>query len=163
MQRHPIAFAIALVIAGCATPSAQKPPSTPAAQAAPEALPMRRAMTPAPSKETEFLYELLTPSALGLARVFDDGSRTYVLFETNVPAGLMVFDENGKALTFSEGDQAVLIDTVRRAIGGNTLDSLLACCDGTIPNVKAVDAEQALRLCTSLAETAEPGQLARGI
>ena len=56
-----------------------------------------------------------------------------------------------------------LMDAARRAVGGDTLDSLLACCGGTIPNVKAVDAAQALRLCTSLTERREPGQLAKGI
>jgi hypothetical protein len=56
-----------------------------------------------------------------------------------------------------------LLDAVRRAIGGDTLDSLLACCGGTIPNVKAVDAAEAIRLCTSLNERRKPGQPAKGI
>jgi hypothetical protein len=56
-----------------------------------------------------------------------------------------------------------LMDAARRAIGGDTLDSLLACCGGTIPNVKAVDAAQAIRLCASLTERREPGQLVKGI
>jgi hypothetical protein len=56
-----------------------------------------------------------------------------------------------------------LMDAVRRAIGGDALDSLLACCGGTIPNVKAVDAGQALRLCASLTDRRERGQSAKGI
>jgi hypothetical protein len=64
---------------------------------------------------------------------------------------------------FADRSLDSLMDAVRRAIGGDTLDSLLACCGGTIPNVKAVDAGQALRLCASLMERREPGQLAKGI
>ena len=55
------------------------------------------------------------------------------------------------------------MDAARRAIGGDTLDSLLASSGGTIPNVKAVDAGQAIRLSISLMERREPGQLAKGI
>jgi hypothetical protein len=43
------------------------------------------------------------------------------------------------------------MDTLRRAIGGDTLDSLLAISGGTIPSVKAVDAAEAVRLGASLA------------
>jgi hypothetical protein len=56
-----------------------------------------------------------------------------------------------------------LMDAARRAIGGDTLDSLLASSGGTIPNVKAADARQAIRLCTSLTERREPGHLVKGI
>ena len=56
-----------------------------------------------------------------------------------------------------------LMDAARRAIGSDKLDTLLACCGGTIPNVKAADARQAIRLCASLTERREPGHLAKGI
>jgi hypothetical protein len=56
-----------------------------------------------------------------------------------------------------------LMDAARRAIGADTLDSLLACCGGTIPNVKAADAGQAIRLCASLTERRKPGQSVKGI
>jgi hypothetical protein len=56
-----------------------------------------------------------------------------------------------------------LMDAVRRAVGGDTLDSLLAYCGGTIPNVKAADAAEAIRLCASLNERREPGQFLKGI
>jgi hypothetical protein len=52
-----------------------------------------------------------------------------------------------------------LMGALRRAIGGDTLDSLLAFSGGTIPNVKAVDAAEAVRLSTSLAG---PQQRANG-
>ena len=41
---------------------------------------------------------------------------------------------------------------LRRAIAVETLDALLAFSGGTIPNVKSVDAAEALRLGASLAE-----------
>ncbi|MHB8272600.1 TfuA-like protein [Bradyrhizobium sp.] len=56
-----------------------------------------------------------------------------------------------------------LMDAARRAIGGDMLDTLLACCGGAIPNVKAVDAAEAIRLCTSLTERREPGQPVKDI
>jgi TfuA protein len=45
-----------------------------------------------------------------------------------------------------------LMDALRRAVGGDTLDSLLAFSGGTIPNVKSIDAAKAVRLGASLAE-----------
>jgi hypothetical protein len=56
-----------------------------------------------------------------------------------------------------------LMDAARRAIGGDMLDTLLACCGGAIPNVKAADAAEAIRLCTSLTERRAPGHLVKGI
>jgi hypothetical protein len=44
-----------------------------------------------------------------------------------------------------------LIGALRRPIGGDTLDSLLAFSGGTIPSVKSGDAAEALRLSASLA------------
>jgi TfuA protein len=64
---------------------------------------------------------------------------------------------------FADRSPDRLMDAARRAIGGDTLDALLASSGGTIPNVKAVDAGQAIRLCVSLAERREPGQLVKGI
>jgi hypothetical protein len=44
-----------------------------------------------------------------------------------------------------------LMGTLRGAVGGDTLDSLLAFSSGTIPNVKSIDAMEAVRLSASLA------------
>ena len=44
-----------------------------------------------------------------------------------------------------------LMGELRRAIAGETLDSLLAFSGGTIPSVKSVDAAEAVRLSASLA------------
>jgi hypothetical protein len=47
-----------------------------------------------------------------------------------------------------------LLDSLRRAIGGEMLESLLAFSGGTIPSVKSIDAAKAVRLSASLAERA---------
>ncbi len=67
-----------------------------------------------------------------------------------------------RTIFFADRSPDRLLDAARRAIGGDTLDSLLACCGGTIPNVKAADAAQALRLCASLMERRAPDQSATG-
>ena len=117
MRRLPSALAIALVMAGCtastlATHESASPlggiSMTPAA---PHGSPR-----PASPPESEFLYELLMPAALGIACVFDDGRGTYVMFESAVPDGLMVFDENGKPLHFFESGRAILVDAVHSGI-----------------------------------------------
>jgi hypothetical protein len=45
-----------------------------------------------------------------------------------------------------------LMGSLRRAIGGDTLEALLAFSGGTIPSVKTADAAEAIRLSVSLAE-----------
>ena len=49
-----------------------------------------------------------------------------------------------------------LMDALRRAVGGDMLDSLLAFSGGTIPSVKSVDAAEAVRLGASLAGRRQP-------
>jgi hypothetical protein len=52
---------------------------------------------------------------------------------------------------FAERTADRLMGALRHAIGGDTLDSLLAFSGGTIPNVKSIDAAEAVRLGASLA------------
>ena len=52
---------------------------------------------------------------------------------------------------FAERTLDRLMGTLRRTVGGDTLDSLLAFSGGTIPNVKSIDAAEAVRLSASLA------------
>jgi hypothetical protein len=52
---------------------------------------------------------------------------------------------------FAERTLDRLMGTLRRAIGGSMLDSLLAFSGGTIPNVKSIDAAEAICLSASLA------------
>lgn len=64
---------------------------------------------------------------------------------------------------FAERTLERLMDTLKRAIGGGTLDSLLAFSGGIIPSVKAVDAAEAVRLSASLTQRRERGQMVTGI
>jgi TfuA protein len=52
---------------------------------------------------------------------------------------------------FAERTLDRLMGTLRRTVGGDTLDSLLAFSGGTIPNVKSIDAAEAVRLSAALA------------
>jgi TfuA protein len=60
-----------------------------------------------------------------------------------------------RKLFFADRTPDRLMDALRRAIGGDTLDSLLVFSGGTLPNVKAADAAEAVRL--SAAPTERPG------
>jgi TfuA protein len=85
--------------------------------------------------------------------------------EQVLAAGLIGEKENGRLLKLARGiffaDRTPerLMATLRRAIVADKLDALLAFSGGAIPNVKAIDAREALRLGASLAER---GGQARG-
>ena len=64
---------------------------------------------------------------------------------------------------FAERTPDRLMDALHRAIGGGTLDCLLAFSGGTIPSIKAVDSADAVRLSVSLAQRREPDQRVTGI
>ena len=63
--------------------------------------------------------------------------------------------KTARKIFFADRTLDRLMDSLRRAVGDHTLESLLAFSGGTIPNVKAMDAMQALRLSASLAERRE--------
>ena len=56
-----------------------------------------------------------------------------------------------RSIFFADRTPDQLMGALRRAIGGDTLDALLAFSGGTIPSVKSVDAAEAVRLGASLA------------
>jgi hypothetical protein len=62
-----------------------------------------------------------------------------------------------RTLFFADRTPERLTDALRRAIGSDMLDSLLVFSGGTIPNVKSVDAAEAVRLGASLTERRQPG------
>ena len=62
-----------------------------------------------------------------------------------------------RTLFFADRTPERLTDALRRAIGSDALDSLLVSSGGTIPNVKSVDAAEAVRLGASLTERRQPG------
>jgi len=57
---------------------------------------------------------------------------------------------------FAERTVDSLMGSLRRVVGGDTLESLLAFSGGTIPSVKSIDAAEAVRLGASLAERRPP-------
>ena len=59
-----------------------------------------------------------------------------------------------RSIFFAERTAERLMEALRRAIGGEALDALLAFSGGTIPSVKTVDAAEAVRLSVSLAPPA---------
>lgn len=63
-------------------------------------------------------------------------------------AGLLKLARN---IFFADRTPDRLMDELRRAIGGEALDALLAFSGGTIPNVKSADAAEAIRLGAALA------------
>jgi hypothetical protein len=78
--------------------------------------------------------------------------------EQALAAGLILPKESARLLKlarsifFADRTPDRLMDTLRRAITADTLDALLTHSGGTIPNVKVIDAGEALRLSASLAE-----------
>ena len=64
--------------------------------------------------------------------------------------------KTARNIFFAERTPDRLMGTLRRAVGGDTLDVLLAFAGGSIPNVKAIDATEAVRLSASLAGLRPP-------
>src|ERR1700724_1257489 len=62
-----------------------------------------------------------------------------------------------RKIFFAERTVDTLMGRLRRAIGGDTLESLLAFSGGTLPSVKSIDAAEAIRLSATLAERRRPG------
>ncbi len=54
-----------------------------------------------------------------------------------------------RRIFFADRTTDRLMEALRRAVGGNTLEALLAFSGGTIPSVKSIDAVAALRLAMS--------------
>lgn len=57
-----------------------------------------------------------------------------------------------RSIFFADRTPDRLMDTLRRAMAPDAVDALLALSGGAIPNVKAIDAAEALRLSASLAK-----------
>ena len=113
MKAGPVVIAVALSIAACTVPTVRNGREAPhVSVAAPAA--SGEVSKSAPVASVDYTYELLTPRETGLARAFDDGHRTFLAFKGGVPMGLMIFDENGKVVSFNATENGVIIDAVRR-------------------------------------------------
>lgn len=66
--------------------------------------------------------------------------------------------KTARDIFFAERTPDRLMGALRRAIGGDTIDALLAFSGGTIPNVKSIDAAEGVRLGASLAGRSLAGQ-----
>jgi len=110
-----IAIAIGMVLAGCTVSQPRLKPSDAAAVSREPVL----IETPAAVSLDEpgsYTYELLTPEQTKLVQVFDDTRRTYLTFSDQVPLGLLIFDESGRAMTFTVGEHTVIVAGVRAGL-----------------------------------------------
>ena len=115
MRMQQIAIAIGIILAGCTVSQPRmKPSDTPAVSHDPALVETPAAVSlDAPAGYT---YELLTPEQTELLQVFDDTRRTYLTFKTQVPLGIMIFDESGRAVTFTVGERTAIVAGVRAGL-----------------------------------------------
>jgi outer membrane protein OmpA-like peptidoglycan-associated protein len=115
MRMQRIAIAIGVVLAGCTVSQSRVKPMEIATP------PPKTSLNEAPAatridEPGSYTYELLTPEQTKLAQVFDDTRRTYLTFDVPVPVGLMIFDEGGRAVTFTVGERTVIVAGVRAGL-----------------------------------------------
>jgi outer membrane protein OmpA-like peptidoglycan-associated protein len=115
MRIQPIAIAIGIVLAGCTVSQPRIKPS--------DVVPVSHKPTPiqtpavVPIDATgNYTYELLTPEQTKLKQVFDDTRRTYLTFNDQVPLGLLIFDESGRAVPFTVGERTAIVAGVRAGL-----------------------------------------------
>ena len=112
MKLRPIAIAMGVVLAGCATRHAPPPRSGPVA--------LVTAPAPAPAAPSvpayDYRYRLLTGEATGAEQVFDDGKRTYVRFQSKAPPGAMFFEQDGQPLRATLLEQFAVIDGIHAGV-----------------------------------------------
>ncbi len=110
-----IAIAIGMVLAGCTVSQPRiKPSDTPSVSHGPVPIETPGAVSlDAPGSYT---YELLTPEQTKLVQVFDDTRRTYLTFNDQVPLGLLIFDESGRAVPFTVGERTAIVAGVRAGL-----------------------------------------------
>jgi outer membrane protein OmpA-like peptidoglycan-associated protein len=113
MQR--IAIVIGMVLAGCTVSQPRiKPSDTASVFQGPVPIETPGAvLLDAPGSYT---YELLTPEQTKLVQVFDDTRRTYLTFHDQVPLGLLLFDESGRAVPFTVGERTAIVAGVRAGL-----------------------------------------------
>jgi outer membrane protein OmpA-like peptidoglycan-associated protein len=113
MKAIPVAIALALASAACTVPTTRSNRQELSVPLMPPVV-LRESTSTPPADARDFTYQLLNPQQTGLAQVFDDGRQTFLSFAVAAPVGLMIFDENGKALAFSTVGRTAVIDAVRR-------------------------------------------------
>jgi outer membrane protein OmpA-like peptidoglycan-associated protein len=112
MKLRPIAIAVGVVLAGCATQHAPPPRPAPA----PAAIVAAPAPVAAPEPVFDYRYRLLTAEATGTEQVFDDGKRTYVRFQSAPPPGVLFFEQDGQPLRAKLLDRFAVIDGIHAGV-----------------------------------------------
>ena len=112
MKMHQLAIAIGMVLAGCTVSQPRIKPSDTAA-VSPAPVPIESPAAVSLDAPAGYTYELLTPGETKLLQVFDDTRRTYLTFNDQVPLGLLIFDESGRAVPFTVGEHTAIVDGVR--------------------------------------------------
>lgn len=122
MVLRSLAVAVTLALSACAGSShrSSEVPASSAALSRSGGAPANAVAAPGSAAilvSDPFAYRLLTPADTHLARVYDDGKCTFVQFAGALPpAGLMLFDENGKALAYTVSGNTVTIAGVHRGV-----------------------------------------------
>lgn len=115
MRIERIAIAIGMVLAGCTVSQPRIKPSD-TASVSHEPVPMETAAAVSLDEPGSYTYELLTPEQTKLVQVFDDSRRTYLTFNDQVPLGLLIFDESGRAVPFTMGERTAIVAGVRAGL-----------------------------------------------
>src|SRR6202051_1267613 len=114
MRMQRIAVAVGMILAGC---TVSQPRTKSGDTAAPPQKPVPETSAAVSLDEPgSYTYELLTPEQTKLVQVFDDTRRTYLTFEVQVPLGLLIFDESGRAVTFTIGERTAIVAGVRAGL-----------------------------------------------
>ena len=110
-----IAIAIGMVLAGCTVSQPRiKPSDTASVSHGP--VPIETPATVSLDEPGSYTYELLTPEQTKLVQVFDDTRRTYLTFHDQVPLGLLILDESGRAVPFRVGERTAIVAGVRAGL-----------------------------------------------
>src|SRR6202795_1057751 len=115
MRVQQFAIAIGMVLAGCTVSQPRIKPSD-TATVSHEPVPIETGSAVSVNEPGSYTYELLTPEQTKLAQVFDDTRRTYLTFDDQVPLGLLIFDESGRAVTFTVGERTAIVAGVRAGL-----------------------------------------------
>jgi outer membrane protein OmpA-like peptidoglycan-associated protein len=115
MKLQRIAIAIGIILAGCTVSQPRLTPSD-TASAPQKSVPIETPAAVSLDDPASYSYELLTPEQTKLVQVFDDTRRTYLTFAVPVPLGLLIFDESGRAVTFTVGERTAIVAGVRAGL-----------------------------------------------
>lgn len=97
---------------------------------------------PAAPRAIDYSYFLLTPDETGLVRVFDDERATYLQFEGAVPAGLLLFNQDGQPVALRIHGSFVVSNTVHRGLLIRTASRQSYAAPQDIDRVARIDARQ---------------------